>query len=247
MARQRLQKLLADAGIASRRQIERLITNKQIEINGKLAELGSKASCHDRISISGKQVNLLDQSSHQALIYHKPLGIIVSRNDPQARKTIFDNLPRLQGRRWIAVGRLDINTSGLLLLCTDGQLAHKLMHPSSEIERTYLVRVRGTVSAATIEHLSSGVMLDDGVAHFKELSPHHKGKGSNQWFRVVLGEGRNRLVRRLWSSQGLTVSKLIRIGFGSFELPADLSSGEYRTMTNSELKRLYHLASLPLP
>ena len=144
---QRLQKLLADAGVGSRRRIERLIADGQIKVNDKVADLGSKASHNDRILILGEEFNLLPQPKHRALIYHKPLGTIVSRSDPESRKTVFENLPQLKNSRWISVGRLDINTSGLLLFCTDGKLAHRLMHPSSEIERTYSLRVLGGVSA----------------------------------------------------------------------------------------------------
>ena len=242
MGQKRLQKLLADAGIGSRRQIELQIVNKQIKVNGKIAELGSKASRSDRISISGKEITLLVQPCHKALVYHKPLGTIVSRSDPQARKTVFDNLPKLQNSRWIAVGRLDINTSGLLLLCTDGKLAHRLMHPASEIDRTYLVRVRGTVSAAIINKLLSGVILEDGKACFKQLSVHH-GRAA-RWYKVVVNEGRNRLVRRLWSNQGLFVDGLIRIGFGSFALPDDLLRGEYKAMSKDELAHLYEMVRM---
>ena len=237
-AQQRLQKLLADAGIASRRQIERLIAAGQIKVNGKVADLGCKASCNDHISISDKEIHLSAKPSPQALIYHKPLGIIVSRSDPESRKTVFDNLPRLRNSRWISVGRLDINTSGLLLFCTDGQLAHHLMHPSSEIERTYLLRVRGTVSDTIVDRLLAGVMLEDGMACFKQISAHCDAK-QRQWHKVVVSEGRNRLVRRLWSSQGLLVTRLIRVGFGQFELPDDLPQGAHRLMTKSELRHLY--------
>ncbi|MBC6414521.1 MAG: rRNA pseudouridine synthase [Chromatiales bacterium] len=239
----RLQKLLADAGIGSRRRIENLIANKQIKINGKVAELGSKASSKDRISIADIDIQLPKQPNHKALFYHKPLGTIVSRSDPQSRPTVFDNLPQLQNSRWISVGRLDINTSGLLLFCSDGQLAHRLMHPATEIERTYLVRIRGTVSATTIEHLLNGVRLDDGEACFKQLSRHNNRRG---WYKVVVAEGRNRLIRRLWASQGLLVDKLIRVGFGRFELTDNLARGAYRIATKSELDCLYKMAGLSL-
>ena len=242
---QRLQKLLADAGIGSRRQIERLIVNKQIKVNGKVAELGSKASRSDRISISDQDVHLAKPPTTKALVYHKPLGTIVSRSDPQARKTVFHDLPRLRNNRWISVGRLDINTSGLLLLCTDGQLAHRLMHPSSEIDRTYLLRLRKKASDIAVEHLLAGVMLEDGMASFKRIT-RDTTKGE-RWYKVVVGEGRNRLVRRLWSNQGLFVDRLIRIGFGTFKLPKDLPCGAHRTMSEDELARLYKMAGLSLP
>ena len=243
---QRLQKLLASAGVGSRRQIERLIADGQIKVNGKVADLGSKASSDDRILISDKEFDLSAQPNHQALIYHKPLGSIVSRNDPESRKTVFDNLPRLKNSRWISVGRLDINTSGLLLFCTDGQLAHRLMHPSSEIERTYLVRVLGGISAITIDNLLNGMKLNDGIACFKRISVSYDSK-RRRWYKVVVAEGRNRLVRRLWSSQGLLVSRLIRTGFGSFELPSDLPGGAHRLMAKKELEHLYKMVGLVLP
>ena len=242
---QRLQKLLADAGVGSRRQIERLIADGQIKVNGEVAGLGSKASRNDRILISDKEFNLSTQPNHQALIYHKPLGTIVSRNDPESRRTVFDKLPRLKNSRWISVGRLDINTSGLLLFCTDGQLAHRLMHPSSEIERTYSLRTLGRVSAVAIDNLFNGVKLKDGMARFKQISVHYDSR-QRRWYKVVVTEGRNRLVRRLWESQGLLVSRLIRTGFGSFELPSDLSRGAHRAMTKKELKHLYKMAGLAL-
>ena len=240
----RLQKLLADAGIGSRRRIECLIANKQIKVNGQVAKLGSTANCSDCISIAGKMINLsTPPKKHQVLIYHKPLGTIVSRSDPQARTTVFDKLPQLQNSRWISVGRLDINTSGLLLFCTDGTLAHRLMHPSTEIERTYLVRIRGPVSTTIVERLLHGVVLDDGWAHFKQLSKQHERP---RWYKVAVTEGRNRLVRRLWSSQGLYVDKLVRIGFASFKLTDDLSIGAYRQMTKNELNKIYQIVGLSL-
>ncbi len=243
---QRLQKLLADAGVGSRRRIERLIADGQIKVNGKVANLGSKANRNDRISISDKECNLSAHPNHRALIYHKPLGTIVSRSDPESRKTVFENLPQLKNSRWISVGRLDINTSGLLLFCTDGQLAHRLMHPSSQIERTYSVRVLGEVSAVAIDNLRNGVRLKDGIACFKRISAHYDAK-QRCWYKVVVAEGRNRLVRRLWSSQGLLVSRLIRIGFGRFELPDNLPRGMHRPMTQEELEHLYQMAGLALP
>ena len=243
---QRLQKLLADAGFGSRRRIEQLIADGQIKVNGKVANLGSKANYNDHISISDRALNLSGQPKHQALIYHKPLGTVVSRNDPESRETVFENLPQLKNSRWISVGRLDINTSGLLLFCTDGQLAHRLMHPSSEIERTYAVRVLGEVSATTIDNLRNGVKLKDGIASFKQISTHYDSK-QRCWYKVVVAEGRNRLIRRLWSSQGLLVSKLIRTSFGTFELPDDLPKGAHRPMTEKELEHLYKMAGLVLP
>ena len=243
---QRLQKLLADTGVGSRRQIEQLIATGQIKVNGTVAKLGSKASLDDRILISDKEVHLSAKPRSQAIIYHKPLGTIVSRGDPASRKTVFDDLPRLQNSRWISVGRLDLNTSGLLLFCTDGQLAHHLMHPSSEIERTYLVRVRGVVSDTITDRLLAGVMLEDGMARFKRISVHYDSK-QRQWYRVVVTEGRNRLIRLLWATQGLFVTGLIRIAFGSVELPDDLSRRMYRLMTENELACLYQMAKLALP
>ncbi len=226
----RIQKLLADAGVGSRRRIERLIADGRVRVRGRLAQLGDRVSSSDSISIDGRRIVLPDVRVRRLIMFHKPCGVIVSRGDPGGRPTVFDHLPPLRGARWIAVGRLDVNTSGLLLLCTDGELAHRLMHPSSGLVREYLARVRGRVTADALERLRRGVQLDDGPARFETLEEHAAADGSNRWFRVSLREGRNRLVRRLWKSQGFTVNRLIRVRFGPVRLPRDLPGGEWREM-----------------
>lgn len=233
----RIQKLLADAGVGSRRHIERLIIAGQVRVNGRVAVPGDKASPQDSISVSGRRVALTATGVNRVLAYHKPCGVVTSRADPEGRPTVFDHLPPLAGARWIAVGRLDVATSGLLLLCTDGELAHRLMHPSSELAREYLARVHGRVTAAMLECLRDGVALDDGRARFDHLEEQHAGDGANHWFRVRLHEGRNRLVRRLWESQGLAVNRLIRVRFGSIVLPRALRAGAWRELDVAAFER----------
>ena len=232
----RIQKLLADAGLGSRRRIERLIADGKVHVNGRVASLGDKASAQDSISVAGRHVALAATRVNRVLVYHKPCGVVVSRDDPDNRPTVFDDLPPLAGARWIAVGRLDVNTSGLLLFCTDGELAHRLMHPSSGLVREYLARVHGRVTAGMLERLRNGVALDDGPARFDTVEE-HAGGGGNRWFRVRLCEGRNRLVRRLWLSQGLEVSRLIRVRFGTVALPRALRAGAWRELDAEIIER----------
>ena len=240
MTQKRLQKLLAEAGFGSRRHIEQLIADGCVVVNGQTAQLGAKADGDDSISVSGVPVEHPKQSPARVLLYHKPLGEVVSRNDQKGRPTIFDRLPDLQHGRWIAVGRLDIATSGLLVLTTDGQLAHRLAHPSSEIEREYLVYVRGPVTVDAVQQLRRGVMLKDGIARFNDLRLHRRGKGHNVWFKVIVREGRNRLVRRLWQQQGIFVIRLIRRRFGECYLSPELLPGTYRELEHTALISLYN-------
>lgn len=233
----RVQKLLADAGVGSRRHVERLIADGQVRVNGRIAVPGDKASVQDSISVAGRRVALTAASTSRVLAYHKPCGVVTSRRDPDGRPTVFDDLPPLTGARWIAVGRLDVATSGLLLFCSDGKLAHHLMHPSSGFSREYLARVHGRVTPAVLERLRSGVTLDDGYARFDDLEEQHAGGGSNRWFRVRLGEGRNRLVRRLWLSQGLVVNRLIRVRFGPIALPRALRAGTCQELDPKTIKQ----------
>ena len=223
---ERLHKVLANAGLGSRRTLELRIESGEVAANGKPATLGQSVRSGDRIEIDGKRfVVIADSAEHaQVLVYNKPDGVVATRDDPEGRPTVFEQLPRIKGARWIAVGRLDINTTGLLLLTTDGDLANALMHPSSEVEREYICRVHGEVTDEAIERLRSGVELDDGPAHFDEIGVISRGT-SHSWFRVVLREGRNREVRRMWESQGLMVSRLKRIRYGSVELPRGLLRG----------------------
>ncbi|MBX2824357.1 MAG: pseudouridine synthase [Gammaproteobacteria bacterium] len=242
---ERLQKILANTGLGSRRELESWIADGLVNVNGKKAQLGDKADADDSLTVKGRFYRVVDEAGAQSrvLMYHKPLGEVTTRNDPEGRKTVFDRLPRLSSGRWISVGRLDINTLGLLLLTDDGELANGLMHPSSELEREYAVRVNGTVTQDIIERLSTGVELEDGPAKFDRIR-HDGGDGSNQWYRVVLREGRNREVRRLWESQNLQVSRLIRVRYGPVLLPKWLTRGRYEELDPASLPDLEKAAGL---
>ncbi len=248
MAAERIQKLLARAGYGSRREIERWIAEGQITIDGRLARLGDRATPRNVIRLRGEPVHLnaIERARVRVLAYHKPAGEIVSRSDPEGRPIVFDRLPSMKTSRWIAVGRLDFNTSGLLLFTNDGQLANRLMHPSTGIEREYAVRVLGDVSPEVLMRLRTGVALEDGVARFEDIVA-AGGEGANQWFHVLLREGRNREVRRLWESQGLQVSRLSRVRFGSVVLPRELKPGKWKALQPGEISALYALAGLPVP
>jgi 23S rRNA pseudouridine2605 synthase len=240
---ERLQKLLAGAGHGSRRGIEEWIRAGRVTINGKLATLGDRASASDQICLDGKPLDLSGGADNtEVLLYHKPVGEVTTRSDPQGRPTVFDRLPPPASGRWIVVGRLDVNTSGLLLFTNDGELAHRLMHPSSEIEREYLVRLRGMPSAAVLDRLRQGVELEDGPAHFDRIE-RESTEGSHSWFRVCLHEGRNREVRRLFEHEGFVVSRLSRLRYGSVELPHDLRGCGYRRLEINEVARLARLAA----
>jgi len=242
---ERLQKLLARAGHGSRREIERLIEQGLVTINGKVATLGDHASETDKIEIRGEPVGV-SKVAHfkpRVIAYHKPIGEVCTRDDPEGRPTVFDHLPRMQSSRWIAVGRLDINTVGLMLFTNDGELANKLMHPSGEIEREYAVRVLGGVDDAMIRRLLAGVELQDGRAAFETVD-RAGGEGANTWFRVTLKEGRKREVRRLWESQGVTVSRLMRVRYGPIELERALKPGRWADLKPREMKQLYAAVGL---
>lgn len=236
---EKLQKVLARAGFASRRAIEEWITAGRITINGKTATLGDRITSKDKLVVDGK---LLDPERLmgppcKVLLYHKPVGEICTRSDPEGRPTIFDNLPKLSHGQWVAVGRLDINTSGLIMLTTDGELANRLMHPSSQIEREYAVRILGEVNGDMLQRLGRGVMLEDGEARFDQIVE-AGGEGANRWYHVIIHEGRNREVRRLWESQGVTVSRLTRVRYGRFILPRRLKQGAWQEITPAELNIL---------
>jgi len=227
---ERLQKLLAAAGLGSRRTIEAWIAAGRVTVAGRQATLGTRASAHDRIEIDGRAVRLrAGTAPARVLLYHKPVGEVVTRRDPGRRRTVFERLPQLRGGQWIAVGRLDLNTSGLLLFTDSGALANRLMHPRYEVEREYLVRVLGTLNEATRQRLLRGVALEDGEAAFVRLEPLRTGSASaaNQWYRVVLREGRNREVRRLFEAVGLRVSRLMRVRYGPLRLPRSLQPGHW--------------------
>ncbi len=246
---ERLQKVLARAGYGSRRQIESWISAGRITINGKPAELGITVSATDSICIDDKPVSVATSLARvipRTLIYHKPVGELTTRSDPEGRPTVFDKLPRMKTARWIAIGRLDMNTAGLLLFTTDGELANRLMHPSSEIEREYAVRVLGKVDGVALEQLLRGVELEDGMAAFTSIRD-AGGRGANHWYHVILKEGRNREVRRLWESQGVKVSRLIRVRFGPVGLSRQLRPGHHRALTRQEVVALYRAAGLKPP
>ncbi|MEM7765301.1 MAG: 23S rRNA pseudouridine(2605) synthase RluB [Pseudomonadota bacterium] len=244
----RAQKVLAAAGYGSRRQIERWIADGKLKINGQVATLGATLEGDEKIELDGKPVSVRASQTarHRHILYHKPIGEICSRNDPEGRKTIFDSLPKPGLKRWISVGRLDIATSGLLLLTTDGELANRLMHPSYEVSRHYAVRVMGKPDETALARLTSGVMLDDGEARFEELRA-TGGQGANQWFEVSLNEGRNREVRRLWEAIECKVSRLIRTAYGPISLPPNVAKGQYRELNFTEIKKLYTTVGLKAP
>lgn len=242
---EKLQKVLARAGFGSRRELEEWISAGRVKVNDKIAKLGDRVSERDKVTVDGKRLAPREQTAqqHPVLMYNKPLGEICTRNDPEGRPTVFDHLPRITHARWVAVGRLDINTTGLLLFTTDGELANKLMHPSTQIQREYMVRVMGEVTPGILENLTTGVPLEDGVARFDNVR-HGGGDGVNQWYYVVLEEGRNREVRRLWESQGLKVSRLKRVRYGSLVLPSFVKMGKYVELPTPETRALYQLAGL---
>jgi 23S rRNA pseudouridine2605 synthase len=231
---ERLQKVLATLGLGSRRSIEEWIRDGRIRVNDAVAQLGTRVLPRDRVTVDGNPVALpfgsaADPVTTVVLGYHKPVGEVTTRHDPQGRPTVFERLPPPPAGRWIVVGRLDVNTSGLLLFTTDGELAHRLMHPSSEVEREYLVRVRSQPTPATLDSLRRGIELEDGWARFDRIEVENATDG-HAWFRVVLHEGRNREVRRLWRAVGHEVSRLMRLRYGPVSLPRDLRPGESRLL-----------------
>lgn len=242
---ERVQKVLASAGLGSRRQIEQWIREGRIRINDRLAGLGDRVSAADVVKLDGRPLSArrLAPPPREIIIYNKPEGELVSRQDPQGRPLVFARLPRPTGGRWIAVGRLDINTTGLLILTTDGDLANRLMHPSLQIEREYAVRVFGEVSEDHLRRLVQGVELEDGPARFEEITP-AGGEGINRWFHVVIMEGRKREVRRLWEAVGLRVSRLKRVRFGPLILDSSVKAGHWRTLTAEERQALLAICGL---
>ena len=239
---ERLQKLLAGAGHGSRRGIEEWIRAGRVTVNGIVATLGARATETDRICLDGKELELGGRAdSVEVLLYNKPVGEVTTRSDPEGRPTVFERLPPPVSGRWIVVGRLDVNTSGLLLFTNDGELAHRLMHPSSEIEREYRVRLRGTPDATVLATLRKGVVLDDGPASFDAIEP-ESTEGSHSWFRVCLHEGRNREVRRLFEHVGFEVSRLSRIRYGPVSLPSDLRGGVAKALGANDIAELSRAA-----
>lgn len=245
---ERVQKVLAAAGVGSRRDIERLITEGRVFLNGKPVRLGDKAGPGDRLTVGGRRIVIprTPAKTTRVIAYHKPVGEVCTRRDPEGRPTVFEALPKLRGSRWVAVGRLDINSSGLLLFTTDGELANALMHPSREVSREYAVRVLGDPQPHHLERLSRGIDLDDGPARFERIEE-SGGEGANRWFRVQLKEGRQREVRRLWEAAGFTVSRLMRVRYGPISLPEKLRRGTYRELSPREMDALYAAAALRPP
>jgi 23S rRNA pseudouridine2605 synthase len=243
--RERLQKLLANAGFGSRRQLENLISEGRIKVNGNVAQLGDRASREDRIEIDGRPVGSkrLDGAQRFVIVYNKPEGELVTRRDPEGRKTVFSNLPHLPTGRWISVGRLDVNSAGLLLLTNDGELANRLMHPRHQIDREYAVRVNGQVTADMVQQLVNGVELEDGPARFEDVVE-AGGEGSNRWFHLVIMEGRKREVRRLWEAVGATVSRLKRVRYGPIILDSSVKVGQWRELTAEERRDLLKIVDL---
>lgn len=237
---ERLQKVLAQLGVASRRKVEEWIREGRISINGAKAQLGDKVTLNDKIKVDNKLVSLnpLKSFKTRVLLYHKPVGEICAQTDPEGRPTIYENLPKLNKSKWISIGRLDFNTSGLLILTNDGQLANNYMHPKFELEREYAVRVLGEVSNEKLTALLQGVTLEDGPAHFKSIQV-KGGTGRNQWYYVVVTEGRNRIVRRLFESQNIAVNRLVRVGFDKIALPEDLKPGRFVELSEKEIRRIY--------
>jgi 23S rRNA pseudouridine2605 synthase len=238
---EKLQKVLARIGLGSRREIEEWIRLGRVKVNQRVAEIGYRTSPKDVIHVDDQRIYLPQENiRYKMLVYNKPLGEICTRYDDEGRPTTFNALPNLKNGRWISVGRLDINSSGLLLFTNDGELAHRLMHPSSEIEREYLVRVFGKVGDDHLQQLKKGVQLEDGSANFERIID-VGGEGLNHWYQVVVKEGKNRLVRRLWDALGFTVNRLVRIRYGAVRLEKNLRSGQWRELSEHEIAKLKQL------
>lgn len=233
---EKLQKVLAELGLGSRRKIEEWIAAGRIKVNDQIAEIGLRVDQHSRISIDDKLIQRKHTQpfKRRVIIYNKPEGEICSRDDPEKRPTVFQALPPCYSGRWVIVGRLDFNTAGLLIFTNDGDLAHQLMHPSSNLEREYAVRVFGHIDGDKLCRLQQGIQFEDGLARFNRIT-HTGNQGINTWYHVTLFEGRNREVRRLWQSQDVKISRLIRIRFASVVLPRDLKSGTWRELSRLEI------------
>jgi 23S rRNA pseudouridine2605 synthase len=239
---ERIQKVLAAAGHGSRRSIEEWLRDGRISVNGQIASLGDRAEAGDRFELDGRvlQTDAAQNAGAHALavlLYHKPVSEVTTRSDPQGRPTVFDRLPPAPSGRWVAIGRLDVNTSGLLLFTNDGGLAHRMMHPSFEIARRYLVRVRGAPGPELVERLQRGMQLEDGHASFDRIEAQGRSEG-HSWYQVTLHEGRNREVRRLFEAAGYEVSRLKRLAYGPFELPEELQAGKAQLISGEPLARV---------
>ena len=236
---EKLQKVLARAGFGSRREIESWIEQGRIKVNGRVALIGERVIDTDKVIVDGKK--LAPQKgirlAKRVLLYNKPEDEICTRKDPEGRPTVFDKLPPLKHSRWVSIGRLDINTSGLLLFTTDGELANKLSHPNSMVEREYAVRVMGEVSPEMVQSMYDGIIIDDHLCRFTDIQ-YYAGEGINQWYHVVLMEGRNREVRKIWESQGLKVSRLKRVRFGPIFIPSTVRKGQFQELSKNEIDKL---------
>lgn len=245
---EKLQKRLATSGLGSRRDMEEAIKEGRVTVNGRVASVGDRVTADDDIMLDGRPLSSSSVAlAPRVLMYNKPEGEICTMSDPEGRRTVFQSLPKIRSGRWITVGRLDINTTGLLIFTTDGALANALMHPSSNIDREYLCRVRGDVDDEVLARLRQGVLLDDGLAKFTSITSGGSSEGSNHWFYVCLEEGRNREVRRLWESQGAQVSRLKRVRYGSLTLPSRLKMGQWLEMSPEEVSVIYKMAGLNPP
>lgn len=244
---QKLQKVLAQAGLGSRRAMEELIENGKVKVNGVPATLGQRVTTDDEIVVGRRHIKFkVTTRLPRVILYHKPEGEIVSRDDPQGRKSVFEKLPAIRSAKWLAIGRLDYNTCGLLIFTTSGELANRLMHPRFEVEREYAVRIFGTLSEDQLRQLRQGVRLSDGPARFESVEP-QGGEGRNHWYRIVVREGRNRIVRRMFEALGLRVSRLMRVRFGIVALPPQLKRGTWNELRESEIRRLLDWAGSEQP
>lgn len=245
---ERLQKVLAASGVGSRREMEEWINNGWVQVNGRVAQLGDKVSPNDQVTVKGSAIKLKwADRLPRIILYYKQEGEIVSRDDPQGRVSIFDRLPQAASSRWVAIGRLDINTSGLLILTTSGELVQRFAHPRFEVEREYAVRVLGELTSEQMKMLTEeGVMLEDGLAKVERIWE-QGGEGANKWYNVIIKEGRNREVRRIFESQGLTVSRLVRVGFGPIGLPNRLKRGQFYELNPAEVANILKWADMLLP
>ena len=246
-ASQKLQKMLASAGMGSRRDMESRIEAGQVTVNGEKATLGLRVGPTDKVMLEGRHVKLnFEVELPRILIYHKREGEIVSRDDPKARTTVFDALPRVRNGKWIAIGRLDFNTEGLLIFTTSGELANRLMHPSFEVEREYSVRIMGELSQEQMRSMTAGILLDDGKAYFDRIAE-MGGEGSNRWYQVIIKEGRNREVRRMFEAMGIMVSRLIRVRFGMVNLPPRIKRGQMLELESIQVAAILKWVDLPVP
>ncbi|MEM7098139.1 MAG: pseudouridine synthase [Pseudomonadota bacterium] len=243
-AGEKLQKVLADAGLGSRREIEQWIANGRVVVNGEVAHLGQRAQLKDEVRVDDRKISLGKRTPTQILILNKSAGTVCARRDPEGRPTIFEELPKLKQGRWISVGRLDIQTTGLLLLSNDGALANKMMHPSTGLDREYAARIDGRLDDAEIDLLTSGVEVEGEFLRFSDIQ-YYDGGGRNHWYHVVLMEGKNREVRRLFEALGRTVSRLKRVRYGPVILPSWLRLGQWASLQTQDIKQISKLLRLP--